>query len=161
VLKSIAGSDIIHFACHGSSDSTKPSDSHLLLRKSSASGPVVDRLTVSDISKVETLGRARVAYLSACSTAEVKATRLADESLHIAGAFQVAGFAHVIGSLRPVDDDASIRVAKHLYEELSSTGKVQHPTQAVAAALRSAVLQLRSESPYDPSLWAAYIHSGA
>lgn len=73
VLEKITGSDIIHFACHGSSDPTNPSDTHFLLQQSDVSGPVVDRLTASDISNVDTLGQAWIAYLSACSTAEFKA----------------------------------------------------------------------------------------
>ena len=99
VLNIMSGSDIVHFACHGCTDPENPSNSHLLLQKRGPSGPVIDKLTVSDISNKNTLGRTWIAYLSACSTAEVEATNLADECLHIASAFQVAGFAHVIGSL--------------------------------------------------------------
>ena len=99
VLNNMSGFDIVHFACHGCADPEDPSNSHLLLQKSGPSGSVVDKLTVSDISNKNTLGRTWIAYLSACSTAGVEANDLADKCLHIASAFQVAGFAHVIGSL--------------------------------------------------------------
>ena len=99
VLEDMSEFDIVHFACHGSADPENPSKSHLLLQKSGPSGPVVDELTMSDISKKNTLGQTWFAYLSTCSTAKVKAKHLANECLHIASVFQVAGFAHVIGSL--------------------------------------------------------------
>jgi len=41
-----------------------------------------------------------LAYLSACSTA-VTGPELADESVHIVSAFQLAGYQHVIGTLWP------------------------------------------------------------
>jgi CHAT domain-containing protein len=53
---------------------------------------------VHDVSELK-LERVRIAYLSACSTAENKAARLRDEVIHIVSGFQVAGFAHVIGYL--------------------------------------------------------------
>jgi CHAT domain-containing protein len=42
---------------------------------------------------------AKLAYLSACSTAENKIDQLADEVIHLASAFQVAGFRHVAGAM--------------------------------------------------------------
>jgi CHAT domain-containing protein len=100
VLRGIHGSEIVHFACHGCSDLIEPSNSHLLLQKSSASGlVVVDPLTVSTLLRATARGRAWLAYLSGCSTAETRVESLADESIHIASAFQIACFAHVVGSL--------------------------------------------------------------
>ncbi len=161
VLNSMSGFDIVHFACHGCADPEDPSNSHLLLQKSGSSGAVVDKLTVSDISNKNTLGKTWIVYLSACSTAGVEATSLADECLHIASAFQVAGFAHVIGSLCPADDNICVRVAESFYRSLTKTGTTtRHSNRAVAEALRNAILEIRSESP-DPRLWAPFIHSGA
>ena len=161
VLNDMSEFDIVHFACHGCADPKDPSNSHLMLQKSGPSGPVIDKLTVSDISNKNTLGRTWIAYLSACSTAGVEATGLADECLHIASAFQVAGFAHVIGSLRPAEDDRCVRLAELFYRSLTKTGiTTRHSNRAVAEALRNAVLDIRLESP-DPRLWAPFIHSGA
>ena len=151
--------DIVHFACHGFADPEDPSNSHLLLQKSWLLGAMVDKLTVSDISKQNTLGRTWIAYLSACSTAGVEANNLADECLHIASAFQVAGFAHVIGSLWPANDDVCVQLAKSFYRSLTKTCTT-HSNRAVAEALRNAVLEIRSEFQI-PSLWAPFIHSGA
>ena len=160
VLNDMSGFDIVHFACHGSADPDDPSNSHLLLQKSEPSGPAIDKLTVTDISNRNTLGRTWIAYLSACSTAGVEATGLADECLHISSAFQVAGFAHVIGSLRPADDNICVRLAELFYRSLTKSGIPRHLNRAVAEALRNAILEIRSESP-DPRLWAPFIHSGA
>ena len=160
VLEDMSELDIVHFACHGSADPEDPSNSDLLLQKSGPSGPVLDELTMSDISeKKNTLGRTWIAYLSACSTAGVEAKHLADECLHIASVFQVAGFAHIIGSLWPADDDICLRLAESFYGSLTKTG-TKNSNRAVAEALRKAILDIRSVFQ-SPSLWAAFMHSGA
>ncbi|KAF2469216.1 uncharacterized protein BDR25DRAFT_264442 [Lindgomyces ingoldianus] len=160
-LRGIHESEIAHFACHGCADLMDPSNSHLLLQKNSDSGPVVDRLTVSALMGANPQGRAWLAYLSACSTAEIRVKSLADESIHMASAFQVAGFAHVIGSLWPAGDEVCVRVAKLFYKSLLRRNSTTDPNRAVAAALRDAVLQVRKEHGSGPSVWALYIHLGA
>lgn len=87
VLNDMSGLDIVHFACHALADPEDPSNSHIMFQTSELSEPVVDKLTVSKISKKNPLGQTWIAYLSACSTAEVEAKILADESLHLASAF--------------------------------------------------------------------------
>jgi len=96
VLVELKRYDIVHFACHGSSDRRDPSNSHLLFQKKDISGLSVDKLSVSKISNEQTLGRAWVAFLSVCSTVDAKVEHFADEDPHISGAFQIDGFAHVI-----------------------------------------------------------------
>lgn len=144
VLGDMSGFDIVHFASHGSADLKDPSNSHLLLQRSGPSGPVLDELTVSEISKQNTLGRTWIAYLSACSTAGVEVKKLADECLHIASAFHVAGFARLIGSLWPADDEICVRLAESFYRLLTNAG-TKHSNRAVAEALRNAALDIRSE----------------
>ena len=46
-----------------------------------------------------------------CAETASTAPQLADETIHITGAFQLAGFPHVIGTLWPVDDLAARRIA--------------------------------------------------
>lgn len=159
VLKDMSGFDILHFACHGLAEPEDPSNSHQLLQKSGPSGSIVDKLTVSDISKENTGGQTWIAYLSTCSTSGVEAKLLADECLHITSAFQVAGFAHVIGSLWPAGDDIGARLAEAFYSSLTKTGP-KHSNRTVVEALRNAILDIRSDSQ-DPRLWAPFIHSGA
>ena len=52
VLKELTTPTIFHRACHGISDPTDPSKSHLLLQKITETGLVVDGLTLSQISNV-------------------------------------------------------------------------------------------------------------
>ena len=47
-------------------------------------------MTVHDIAEVN-LKQGRIAYLSACSTAENRVAQLKDEVIHVVGGFQVAG----------------------------------------------------------------------
>lgn len=155
-------SQVVHFACHGASDPLDPLRSHLLLQKPAGAGVQVDRLAVKSLLATKTEKRAWTAYLSACSTAQVKSISLMDESLHVTSAFQMAGFAHVIGSMWPVDDFISIKVAQLFYEFLSNhTSRATLSNRVVPEALRYAVLALRKEYPGQPDLWAPYLHYGA
>lgn len=74
-----------------------PSNSALWLsfRKNSNE---VSSLAVRDLAALDH-EKARIAYLSACSTAENSSPELIGEVIHIASAFQTAGFPHVIGIL--------------------------------------------------------------
>lgn len=160
VLKKLSGIDIVHFACHGFSDPADPSNSHLLLQKPGEKGLIVDKLSLSQIAGVVTRGQAQLAFLSACSTAEVKASKLADEGLHLANAFQVSGFGHVIGALWSANDDVSARVAELFYVNLVKANQPIYCDGVVASALRNAVLQVRTEFSKSPELWAPFIHLG-
>jgi tetratricopeptide (TPR) repeat protein len=161
VLTKISESSIIHFACHAKSDPINPLDSYLLLEKKGPTGALVaDELTLSRISDVVlSHDRSWLAFLAACSTAEVKATWLEDEGLHLAGSFQVAGFAHVIGSLWKADDKTCVELTLLFYKELVSQGIFTN--KAVSSSLRSAVLRIRSENLSRPDIWAPFIHIGA
>ncbi|EHA23888.1 hypothetical protein ASPNIDRAFT_129820, partial [Aspergillus niger ATCC 1015] len=100
VISDLASYDMIHFACHAVSDTKSPLNGHLLLQgdtSNRSSSKQCSPLTVEAIVKMD-LKRARIAYLSACSTAENKGKKLLDEAIHLASGFQVAGFAHVLGT---------------------------------------------------------------
>ncbi|MEO3859432.1 CHAT domain-containing protein [Acrocarpospora sp. B8E8] len=86
VLTHLTTCAIAHFACHGLSDPADPSASRLLLHDHQH-----DPLTVASLAPI-TLSHARLAYLSACSTALTSHTDLLDESIHLTSAFQMAGF---------------------------------------------------------------------
>jgi len=161
VWENIVRSEIVHFACHGKSDSRDPSRSHLLLQVNDESGhPKVDELTVSRVSSVENARLAWISYLSACSTAQINASKFADEGIHISSALQVAGFAHVIGCQWRVEDKVCVKVAGYSYEAFMGRDRQRLCNRAVAQALRTAILRVRGEHP-DPQQWGAYIHSGA
>ena len=112
-LAGLATCTLIHFACHGTTDPIKPDQSRLLL----GSGQTAEALTIEDLSKV-TRPRAQIAYLSACSTAEITQTYLVDESINIASTLQFIGFQHIIGTLWGVSHEADVEMAKIFYENL-------------------------------------------
>ncbi|WP_063057493.1 CHAT domain-containing protein [Nocardia sienata] len=147
---------IVHFACHAATDPDDPSRSRLLLHDH-ATTP----FTVAALAPIH-LDRARLAYLSACDTAISTDTQLVDESIHLASAFQLAGYSHVIGTLWTIDDDIAIRIADAFYTALRTgpdttvvdIGRAPH-------ALHHAVRAARDTFPATPSLWAAHLHTGA
>ena len=105
-----------------------------------------------------------MAYLSACSTAEVSSAGLRDESIHLVNAFQVSGFRHVIGALWPAADQICAQVAKMFYESLERYMRSDPPMVTdlvVAKSLRDATVSIREQDPTKFDEWAAYIHTGA
>ncbi|KAM5352954.1 hypothetical protein ACJ41O_005676 [Fusarium nematophilum] len=162
-LEAVTKSDIVHFACHGVADKGDPSQSHLVLEKPSKNGSTkeVDELTVPQFLSLDSLRKAWIAFLSACTTASMGTFRLGDEGLHISGALQIAGFSHVVGSLWEVEDEVGVDVARAFYENLIEVEPRSVDDRMVALALRDAVIRVRERRPSSWTKWAAYIHSGA
>lgn len=156
VLAHLKECAIAHFACHGSSDPSDPSQSRLLLSDHQA-----DPFTVASLSTAK-LDQARLAYLSACESAINAATHLIDEAIHLAAAFQLAGFRRVVGTLWEIEDTIALRIADAFYAHLTTpSGEID--TSRTAHALHQAVRRVRDELKLHrtPSLWAAHIHVGA
>jgi CHAT domain-containing protein len=145
VLERLAGSVYAHFACHAVADPQDPARGRLLTHDHQDTP-----LTVADVSELDL--DAELAFLSACATSQAPLT-LVDESLHITGAFQLAGFRHVIGTLWEIDDAISLELAAAFYGP-------GNPGDEAAYALHAAVRGLRDRYPLAPTLWAAHIHSG-
>ncbi|WP_307132826.1 CHAT domain-containing protein [Streptomyces aurantiacus] len=133
--------EVVHFACH--------SDGSGLLLQDHRTRP----LTVFEISRLE-LPRAKLAYLSACTTS-LGPRQLADEAVHLAAAFQQAGFPHVIGTLWSVEDAVAKSLCAEVYDALPSLD-----TTSAAEALHRATRDLSERYPDSPSLWAAFVHFG-
>ncbi|MGW9118412.1 CHAT domain-containing protein [Streptomyces sp. NPDC055663] len=152
VLNALPSHGIAHFSCHGEADWTDPARSHLVLTDH-ATAP----LTLADITALDLT--AELAYLSACDTSNT-APRLADESLHITGAFHLAGYRHVIGTLWPVDDRTAAQLGTDFYAHLTDNGTAPPRADRSALALHLATTRLRSRYPHVPSLWAAHTHTG-
>jgi CHAT domain/Tetratricopeptide repeat len=154
VLNILKSCSIAHFACHGLADRVEPAKSALILGRE-----LEQRLSLKDLDAI-THDSAKIAYLSACSTAESKVQNLVDESIHLASTFQLAGFQHVIGTLWGADDSAAVEIAGKFYE-----GLLQHTKDdgtSVAGALHDAVLCYRNAKGNcaDVSKWAPFIHLG-
>jgi CHAT domain-containing protein len=132
-----------HFACHADADLNAPARSGLHLHDG--------MLFVPDISRLR-LTSAELAYLSACSTAH-PGIRDADQSIHLASAFQLSGFRHVIASLWPLNDQIAATAAGLFYRNLTSADDS-------SSSLRQVAFELRARHPDRPDYWAALIHSG-
>ena len=148
VLAALTGRRRVHFAGHARSG-THPGDNAVLLLHDHQQAP----LTVTDVAALHLTG-ADFVFLSACETT-VPALALADEAVHLTGAFHLAGFHHVIGTLWRTSDDVARRVADSCHRSLMITGTGQS-----ARALHQAMRAERRRSPMVPTLWAAHLHTG-
>ena len=153
VLEVLPEYQIAHLACHGHADRTDPARSHLVLADRDTAP-----LTLDDISHLNLT--AELAYLSACNTG-VAPVRLSDQFLHFTGAFQLAGYRHVIGTLWSVDDQIAAELAADFYDRLTGGGTLPPQTDISAYALHDAIYALRTRYPDNPALWAAHTHTGA
>ncbi|KAE8168526.1 CHAT domain-containing protein [Aspergillus tamarii] len=163
VLRELSEHHLIHFSCHGYSNATDPSESGLEIAYAagSRSGSL---LTVRNISTIDH-AKAQIAYLSACSTAENSSDELLDEVIHIAGAFQLIGFPHVLGTLWEVSDRAAVEVSRLFYEALGNRMSKDSPSHGnIASTLHEALWTYRKSKKArekDVLSWAPFIYMGA
>ncbi|MDR6974088.1 tetratricopeptide (TPR) repeat protein [Streptomyces sp. 3330] len=168
VLEALRHTRSVHFACHAVADTQDPSACRILTHDH-ATRP----LTVADVAGLR-LDGAHLAYLSACATSATR-KELVDEAVHITGAFQLAGFRHVVGTLWPVGDELAPELAAAFYAALAgeapaATGASGARAYAgtdpraeddrVALALHATVAELHHRYAWFPSLWASHIHVG-
>ena len=169
---------IFHFAGHGNSKVKSPLNS-LLLLKDWEERP----FTVGDVMDMEIGTQQRfLAYLSACGTGRVQESSAMDESIHLIGAFQLAGFRNVVGTLWEVDDELCVSMARLFYLFVAENGlHVESVSNGLAFASRRLrdrwVREQTTSLPYvgeggvrtigtaddgevDSPLWAPYIHFG-
>jgi tetratricopeptide (TPR) repeat protein len=162
VTSNLPDSKIVHFACHGQAAYPDPSKSNLGLTDWKT-----EPLTISDIMLMK-LQSAQLIYLSTCHAANNRSHDLLDESIHIASAFQLAGFPRVVATLWQVGDESSASVAREFYEGLLNQSSVE--VGRTALSLHNAIRKLRDQtqltqsfskkSDHDPLVWAAYVHLG-
>lgn len=140
ILNHMKSSSIFHFAGHGLSNPSQPSESCILL-KDWQTNP----LTMSHLRDLHLQEPAPpfLAYLSACSTGANEAKGLDDEGINLISACQLAGFQHVIGTLWEVSDRYCVDVARIVYETLRDEGLTD---AAVARGLHYATRGLRDVS---------------
>ena len=144
VATALSTATMAHFACHALADYSAPSNGGLCLSDGMLTIPEISRLALPD---------AQLAYLSACSTGYRNLEHV-DESLNLASAFQLAGFRHVIASLWPLNDHFGTVASRTFY------GKLSGAAEDAPEALHRTTLELRSQYPDQPDLWASLIHSG-
>lgn len=158
ILDKLQSCHVAHFACHGISDKKDPSESHLVLVKDGKT----DKLSVQDIStQNRNTGVAQLAYLSACSTADNSSRRLADETIHIASGFQLAGFNHVLATMWASDSKVCKEVSTDFYRSLFDGSGSGEGHQKVRIAFHEAVKKAQRKYWSMPLKWAPFIHMGA
>ncbi|MGW0580570.1 CHAT domain-containing protein, partial [Streptomyces sp. NPDC002920] len=145
VMTELPATSIAHFACHGISNPSFPTRSSLMLFDH-RNGP----LTVGDLLDLN-LPSARLAYLSACSTAN-SGLMVSEQAIHLASAFQVAGYPTVIGTLWSVSDAGAAVIANMVYSQVA-----ENDIGSAHQALRSACEVSYRHNTGKPSLWAAYV----
>ncbi|KAH7012886.1 CHAT domain-containing protein [Ilyonectria destructans] len=165
---------VFHFAGHGSTKSD-PLNSLLYLEDWQDHPLTVESLLEINLRS----GAPFLAYLSACKTGESLDENLADESLHLTSAFQLAGFRHVIGTLWEVDDALCVDMARMTYKVLGESGfhdaSISNALHQATRALRDKWLAeertkiksrgqrdavLREDVTYQTPLWVPYVHYG-
>ncbi|KAJ6255791.1 hypothetical protein Dda_9472 [Drechslerella dactyloides] len=98
------------------------------------------KLTMDDLAKVRH-PIAQLAFLSAWFHREISAEQLQDEMIHIANAFQLAGYPHVVGMLWEAKDESAKAISKAFYENLVGGGS-RNLHHSVATALHQATREL-------------------
>jgi hypothetical protein len=176
VLDQLPYYNLLHFACHGISDASDPFNSRLLLKGPDkyygSAVPTSKPLSVRDLLTSRS-PKADLAYISACSSADNKVGELADEAVHIASGFQLAGFRNVVASLWGQKDAVCLGVAEAFYRELfrlntqrnkrdgeDPGGKGSGGEWSVAEALHNAVVEVRENRPEMVLEWASFVHIG-
>jgi tetratricopeptide (TPR) repeat protein len=148
VLSALPGHGRVHFACHATSDLNDPSTGYLELYG-------LEHLAVAKVAALR-LGHAEFAFLAACSTYQ-GGTMLADEAIHLGGAFHLAGYQHVIATLWPIKDSpTAAKITQAVHQGIAGSAGVA----ATAASLHRATRERRDWAVSAPSLWAPYVHSG-
>lgn len=155
ILAALRNADRFHFAGHGVQYPAQLARAGLIPYDHTVNGWI----TPDDIANLN-LSEAYLAYLSACETA-LGDISLADESAHLAGAMQVAGFRHVIAAVWILHDRTAADIARAFYAAEATLGP--------ALALHKAVRETRHRSQNDtgrtgrdfgPLQWAPLVHVG-
>ncbi len=146
VLAALPDATWAHFACHAQADLASPVDSGLFLHDRPLRLPEIGALPLPE---------AELVYLSTCWSAQA-GRRNADEALHLASVFHLAGFRHSVASLWPLDDDIATRTTRAFYEAMPATPDAD----SAATALHHVTRLLRTAEPKRPDRWAALVHSG-
>jgi hypothetical protein len=147
-LAAIRNASIAHFGCHAVIVPGDPSRGRLLVHDGS--------VRITELQALPAWRRG-LAFLSACNTASVLG-EIPDESVHLASAFQVIGFEHVIGTTWQVPDDIALAVTEGFYAGVRDPAARR--TADPAAALHASVAATLATDPLNPFPWA-YIHYGA
>lgn len=148
ISSALLSADWVHLACHAGSDPDRPEASYIQA--------IDGRLSLAEICGLH-LSDAEFAYLGACETA--RGGEDLTEALHLASAFQLAGYRHVVAAQWPLADDIALAVATAFYERFDPHAAPAGADPALA--LHAALCQVRAEHPGREEQWGAFLHFGA
>ncbi|KAG9088253.1 hypothetical protein FRC06_002151, partial [Ceratobasidium sp. 370] len=149
VLAALDDHSWVHFACHASQNTAKPTASAFHLHD----GP----LDIATITQKQ-LKHSDLAFLSACQTATGD-ENLSEEAVHLAAGMLMTGFRTVIATMWSIDDADAPLVADKFYAYMLDKG-IPRENKA-ARALHYAVRCLRNKiGEKEFGRWAPYIHLG-
>jgi CHAT domain-containing protein len=153
VLHEMNSHSWVHFACHGIQDAVEPTKSAFILHNHS-------RLDLQTIMK-KPLHHAQVAFLSACQTA-AGASKLPDESAHLAAGMLMAGYSTVFATMWSIRDQDAPLVARDVYVHLLEGIKDLGICEGKAAkALHLAMVELHKRVGVKNFMfWVPFIHIG-
>ncbi|KAF8154290.1 CHAT domain-containing protein [Crassisporium funariophilum] len=153
IISHLSTASIVHFACHGKQNRSKPLDSALVVED----GEII-------ISRIiqQPLPNGSLAFLCACETA-MGDENLPDEAMSLGACLLFSGFSRVVATMWEIKDKDGPTITDAFYEELFR-GPDGQPTSRPdvnksAMALHSAVKKLRSNDvPF--RRWVPFIHMG-
>jgi CHAT domain-containing protein len=147
-LAAIKSASIAHFGCHATIVPADPSRGRLLVHDGA--------IFITELQALPAWRRG-LAFLSACDTASARGD-IPDEFVHLASAFQVIGFEHVIGTAWQVPDNIALAMTKSFYAGVWDPATDQNADPA--AALHTSITAALATDPLNPFPWA-YVHYGA
>jgi hypothetical protein len=149
----------IEFATHGlvRQDISGLTEAALALTPTTPADSFNDGLlTASEIADLPL--NARFVALSACNTGLLDFTKFASEVPGLSAAFQVAGVPATLGTLWPVESDASRRIVEETFRSLISDR--DGPAVALAKSQRKYLADPPSVAHEHPRFWAPFVVFG-
>jgi tetratricopeptide (TPR) repeat protein len=149
IMHELKNNPWLHFAGHGRQDVGRPDEAFLVPYDHKQNGNLVaSRITLMR------LDRAELAFLSACESASGRMD-LADEPVHVAGAFQQAGYRHVVATRWTISDSTTRWLVHRFYQELMSAPKGVDMSATVLHRVQKA---FRGKGRIIH--WAPFVHMG-
>lgn len=152
--KTVGDYNIVHLALHGMADTTNALQSHLIFRKPQQEAAEDGLLYAHELYGLD-LKNVELVVLSACESGLGK-VQTGEGVMSIARGFIYSGCPSVLMSLWKVNDDATARLMKDFYRNLSAKSRID---DALAFAAR-AYINEASEFNAHPSKWAAFFSMG-
>lgn len=149
----LPAADLIHLACHGTSDERDPLRSAVVL----ADG----EFTMRDVLSVR-LRPGCLVVLSACQTA-VGDESIPDEAMSLAAGFMAAGAAAVVASLWPIPDLPTAALMGEFHRALRAGAAPASALGAAQAAMAAGALADGADGDdwRSPYFWAGFVTLGA